>query len=167
MNKGKAKKVAFMGLFFALAMVLSFLENLIPTMPNGIKPGLSNIVVMYVLFFADMGSAYTMAFLKALFALVSRGATSGLMSLAGGLLSVTVMALFMKIGGNKISYLMLSVLGGISHNAGQIIMARFIMKSGYVFYYFPVLLISGILMGVLTGISLKFVMPFLRKISPD
>ena len=165
MNKKTTKKVAFMGLFFALAIVLSFLENLIPPMPNGIKPGLSNIAVMYVLFFVDIGSAYIMAILKAGFALVSRGIVAGLMSLAGGIISVSVMALFIKIGGKKISYLLLSVLGGISHNAGQITMACFIMKSSYLIYYFPVLFISGIIMGVITGISLKFLMPYLDKIS--
>jgi heptaprenyl diphosphate synthase len=73
-----------------------------------------------------------------------------LYSLAGGLLSLTVMALLRKVGG--FSPVGVSVAGGVSHNLGQLIVAMFVLETGRLMYYFPVLLISGVVAGILIGI---------------
>ena len=84
----KVKRLALMGLLFALAMALSFLESLLPALPMlppGIRLGLSNIVTMYALFVLGPVSGYTIAVLKSLFVLLTRGAVAAAMSASGGI----------------------------------------------------------------------------------
>lgn len=166
-RNSKVKRLALMGLLFALAMALSFLESLlpaIPMLPPGIRLGLSNIVTMYALFVLGPASGYTIAVLKSLFVLLTRGAVASAMSIAGGLVSVTVMLLISLLPGMKKQYLLLSILGGAMHNAGQLVAARFIIGNGYVWYYLPVLLIAGIGMGVITGLVLKVILPYINRL---
>ncbi len=164
----KVKRLALMGLLFALAMALSFLESLLPALPMlppGIRLGLSNIVTMYALFVLGPVSGYTIAILKALFVLLTRGAVAAAMSAAGGVFSVTIMLLLSLLPGIKEQYLLLSVFGGAAHNIGQLVMARFIINNQYVWYYFPVLLAAGLLMGAITGMALRVVLPYLNRLN--
>ncbi len=164
----KVKRLALMGLLFALAMALSFLESLLPALPMlppGIRLGLSNIVTMYALFVLGPVSGYTIAVLKALFVLLTRGAVAAAMSAAGGIFSVTVMLLLSLLPGIKKQYLLLSIFGGAAHNIGQLVMARFIINNQYVWYYFPVLLAAGLLMGAITGMALRVVLPYLNRLN--
>lgn len=164
----KVKRLALMGLLFALAMALSFLESLLPALPMlppGIRLGLSNIVTMYALFVLGPVSGYTIAVLKALFVLLTRGAVAAAMSAAGGVFSVTIMLLLSLLPGIKEQYLLLSLFGGAAHNIGQLVMARFIINNQYVWYYFPVLLAAGLLMGAITGMALRVVLPYLNRLN--
>ncbi len=164
----KVKRLALMGLLFALAMALSFLESLLPALPMlppGIRLGLSNIVTMYALFVLGPVSGFTIAILKALFVLLTRGAVAAAMSAAGGVFSVTIMLLLSLLPGIKEQYLLLSVFGGAAHNIGQLVMARFIINNQYVWYYFPVLLAAGLLMGAITGMALRVVLPYLNRLN--
>lgn len=164
----KVKRLALMGLLFALAMAFSFLESLLPALPMlppGIRLGLSNIVTMYALFVLGPVSGYTIAVLKSLFVLLTRGAVAAAMSAAGGVFSVTVMLLLSLLPGIKKQYLLLSVFGGAAHNIGQLVMARFIINNQYVWYYFPVLLAAGLLMGAITGMALRVVLPYLNRLN--
>lgn len=164
----KVKRLALMGLLFALAMALSFLESLLPALPMlppGIRLGLSNIVTMYALFVLGPVSGYTIAILKALFVLLTRGAVAAAMSAAGGVFSVTIMLLLSLLPGIKEQHLLLSVFGGAAHNIGQLVMARFIINNQYVWYYFPVLLAAGLLMGAITGMVLRVVLPYLNRLN--
>lgn len=100
----KVKRLALMGLLFALAMALSFLESLLPALPMlppGIRLGLSNIVTMYALFVLGPVSGYTIAVLKSLFVLLTRGAVAAAMSASGGIASVTVMLLLSLLPGHS------------------------------------------------------------------
>ena len=163
--KYRASRVALLGLLFALSIVLSFVESgfagLIPI--PGIKPGLSNIVTMYCLFCLGRREAYTLALLKSFFVFLTRGAVGAAMSLAGGLLSVSVMLILLLFGEKKFSDTFLSVCGGVSHNVGQILMAMLVLGSTAVVYYLPVLMISGVAMGVITGMLLRYLMPHLNR----
>ena len=164
----KVKRLALMGLLFALAMALSFLESLLPALPMlppGIRLGLSNIITMYALFVLGPVSGYTIAVLKSLFVLLTRGAVAAAMSASGGIASVTVMLLLSLLPGIRRQYLLLSVFGGAAHNVGQLIAARFIIINQYVWYYLPVLLAAGLLMGAITGMALRVVMPYLDRLS--
>lgn len=90
----KTRRIALLGLLFAVSLVLSFLEGLIPplpAMPPGVKLGLANIVVMYSLICLDFRSALTLTALKGLSAFLMRGAISACMSLAGSLVSALAM----------------------------------------------------------------------------
>lgn len=162
-----AKRVTTMGLLFALAIVLSFFESaimtLFPMLPPGVKLGLSNVVTMYCLFLVGKGSAFTLVVLKSLFAML-RGFISGAMSFAGGAVSLLVMLFLMVLTRHKARYLALSIAGAVAHNAGQIVMARVILKNRYVYYYFPILLLSGLVVGSVTGMVLNVLMPYLSRL---
>ena len=110
-------------------------------------------------------SGYTIAVLKSLFVLLTRGAVAAAMSASGGIASVTVMLLLSLLPGIRRQYLLLSVFGGAAHNVGQLIAARFIISNQYVWYYLPVLLAAGLLMGAITGMALRVVMPYLDRLS--
>lgn len=166
----KVHKITFIGLFFAVAIILNLLENMIPPvlmLPPGVKLGLSNIVTMYCLFFVGRSYAFGIVLMKALFVLLTRGFTAGLLSLAGGLFAVTIMIILMAIFNNKCSYLILSVSGGIFHNLGQITAASIILNTPLILYYFPILVFSGVAAGMITALLLKIIMPALNKITVD
>ena len=159
MPDSKTGYVARMGLMFALAIALSWLESLVPVpgMP-GIKLGLSNIVTLYCVTALGPVSALALAALKGLFAL-TRGVTSGMMSAAGGLCSVGVMLAMSKHSSRAFC----SVCGAISHNAAQLAVAALLLKNAVALYYLPVLLISGVVMGLITSTLLTALEPVVRK----
>ena len=168
MNQNKRKqirRVALMGLFFSLSLCFSLLESMvmIPGLPPGIKLGLSNLVTMHCLFFLGKSSAYSLAALKSFFVFLTRGPIGAFLSLCGGLLSVTAMTAADSVSRKRLSYIALSIIGAVCHNVGQLIAARFLI-SQFLFYYIPVLLISGVIMGVLTGTMFGHLTPYLKKI---
>lgn len=161
-----AYKVAFLGLMLALALVLSVFESMLPALPFlpvGVKLGLSNIVTMYCLLFLGAKTAFAVAVLKALFVLLTRGVIGAALSLSGGLCSVCLMLLFKRLPG--LGDRLISVVGAISHNIGQLVLASIILKSVYTFYYLPVMILSGVGMGLITGILLRLVMPYLKNVN--
>lgn len=86
------------------------------------------------------------------------------MSLAGGLCSVTVMLLLLKLKKLDASYAVLSIAGAVFHNVGQLVMSYFLINSSFVYYYLPVMVISGIIMGLATGVVLKVILPYMKKL---
>jgi len=166
-NTGRTKQLVLTGLFFAVALVLSIVENMLPPVPipvPGVKFGLSNIAVMFALFFMAKGQAYTIAILKALFVAMTRGAIAGLLSLCGGLLSLTVMVLLLLLFKDRISYLIISIAGAIAHNLGQFIAITMIYTGFYMVAYLPLLLISGVAAGIVTATLLRFILPAFKKL---
>lgn len=164
-----AKKVAYLGLMLALAVTLSFLENLVPPLPQlppGVKLGLSNIVTMYCVFFVGKGWAFGVAALKAAFVFTIRGPVAACLSLSGGMLAVGVIVLLLVLGGKRFSYIGISICGAVAHNLAQIVVASWLLSTPLVFYYFPVLIVSGIFMGSVTGVSLTTLLPILRRTLP-
>ena len=163
-----ARELALMGLLFAMAMALSVAESLLPVLPMlppGFKLGLSNIVTMYALFMLGVRKGLTIAVLKSCFVLLTRAPVAAFLSLCGGLASVLCMALLAKVGGLRRDYLLLSVVGALAHNTGQMFACALVMGSGLVFYYLPVLIVSGVVMGIVTGVVLKVVMPYINKLN--
>ena len=126
----------------------------------GVKLGLSNIVTMYCLFCLGWREAYSLAALKSLFVLLTRGPVGAAMSFAGGLVSVTAMLLLRALP-KKPSELFTSICGGLMHNAGQLVMAVLLLN-GAVLYYFPVLALGGVAMGALTGLLLRLLRPHFK-----
>ena len=149
----KSKKVALFGLMTALAFVFSYLESLIPLNIGipGIKLGLANLVVVTAIYILPKKDALIVAVIRIILAgLTFGGVSTMLFSLAGGLLSFTVMVILQKT--DKFSVLGVSVAGGIFHNVGQIIVAAFVMETAQLVYYLPVLVISGVITGLLIGV---------------
>ncbi|MEG0484643.1 MAG: Gx transporter family protein [Oscillospiraceae bacterium] len=167
MKKFSTRSVALTGMLFALAIVLSFAEGMLTPifcLPPGVKLGLSNIVVMFALFYIGKPQAVLLAVLKGGFAMLTRGFIAGVLSLSGGLFSCLILILLTYLP-FKISLLIFSVTGAVAHNIGQLIALSFVVTgSAYTVYYLPVLLISGVVMGSITSISLNAVMPALKKL---
>lgn len=164
MRNGKAGKVAFTGLLGALALVLSFLEGLLPPLPMlppGAKLGLSNVATMYAAGSIGLPCALFLAVLKGGFALLGRGVTAGLMSLCGGVVSTLCMWLLLRKNG--VSLMAIGVCGALSHNAAQLAVAWWLASPAVVFYI-PALVVLGVLTGLLTGLALKLCLPPLQKL---
>jgi len=147
------KKTAYLGVFLALALVCSYVESLIPFYFGipGVKLGLTNIVTVLVLYSTGAKEAVTVSVLRiALAGFLFGNMFSILYSLAGGLLSFVCMLLLKKTGCFHVTAV--SAVGGITHNLGQIIVASLVVDNLNLFFYFPFLLIAGVVTGVLIGI---------------
>lgn len=163
-NFSKAKYLSYMAMLLTLIVVLSIFESMLPPfpfLPPGVKIGLANIVTMYTLFYLGKKEAFFLNIAKGLFVLITRGFTAGVLSLCGGMLSIFIIILLSLIFKEKISYLVLSIMGAIFHNLGQLIAVSILLNNKYTLYYLPILLISGIIMGSVTGILLKTLLPVL------
>ena len=164
----KAKKVALLGILGALALVLGFLEHLIipdiQFLPVGAKPGLSNIVTMLTAISFGFPSSLYIVMIKALFALITRGATASAMSFCGGVLSVCVMCLLLKGRDRVFSYVGISVLCAVAHNMGQLAVACVISGTASLINYGKYLLIFSLVTGFVTGSMLTVIMPRVEKI---
>ncbi len=164
---GKTKKVVLTAMLFAVALVLSIVESMIPSVPipvPGVKFGLSNIVIMYSLFFLGKSTAFTLAVLKATFAVITRGAVAGLLSFTGGIFSILIMIILMCIFKDNISYFILSVFGAVFHNIGQFTAISIVYVGMNLWFYLPFLLILGVVAGIVTSSLLKFILPALKDV---
>lgn len=160
-------RTAYFGVFTALALILSYVETLIPISFGvpGIKLGLANLVIVVVL--------YTYGGREALLLSVTRILLSGFLfgslsmifySLAGGVLSLAVMVFLRRLGGFSVQGI--SMAGGVFHNIGQLLLAMVVVETYQVGYYVPVLLISGLVTGMVIGVISSEVLKrttFLKK----
>lgn len=152
MNK-KTRTVALCGVMTALAMIFSYVESLIPIpIPvYGVKLGVANIAIITVMYAIGEKEALIINCIRiTLTALLFGNLNSFIFSMSGGLLSFVVMVLLKKI--KVFSMVGVSVAGGVFHNVGQIIAAIFIMDTGAIIYYLPVLIVAGVITGIVIGI---------------
>ncbi len=167
-NSQKIRKTTMTALLFAIALILSVLESMlpvIPTLPPGVKLGLSNIVTMYALVTMGFSTSVTIAVLKSSFVLITRSITAGALSFCGGFFSIIIMVLLLKIPHIKKHYILLSCFGAIAHNIAQLALATVIAATPEMIYILPVLVISGVAMGAISGLTLKVVMPYINSIN--
>lgn len=165
--KNNTYKIALFGVLSAVALTLSYLEGLIPTvafMPPGAKMGFSNIATMFAASSMGLVSALAITFIKALFAGITRGVTAFFMSLCGGILSTVTMHLLFKLS-KKTGYMAIGIICALVHNFGQLIVAIITAGNLSVLGYAPVLLISGTVTGAVTGTVLRAVMPSLERVT--
>ncbi len=147
------KKTAYMGIFLALALICSYIETLIPFHIGipGVKLGLTNIVIVWALYLLGTKEALAISVMRiVLSGMMFGNAFSIAYSLAGGLLSFIVMVLLKKTG--RFKCISVSIAGGIFHNIGQLLVAAAIVQNLSVFYYIPVLFISGTITGLVIGV---------------
>ena len=147
------QKTAYMGMFLALALILSYVEALIPFhfgLP-GIKLGLANLITVVMLYCVGTKEAFLISVLRiVLSGFLFGNPFSIFYSLSGGILSFFAMFLLKKT--QKLHVVSVSVTGGIFHNIGQLAVAAAVVWNYNLFYYMPVLLIAGFLTGLLIGI---------------
>ena len=158
------KRIAYLGVFTALAFVFSYIEFLLPLnfgVP-GIKLGLANLVVIVALYMINVRAACLLSFVRILLMGLTFGNMASMIySLAGRMLSLVIMILAKR--GNVFSVTGVSVLGGVSHNVGQIIIAILVVETKSLLYYLPVLIISGTVTGALIGILASILIRHLNK----
>ncbi len=162
-------RVAFLGISGAFALVLGFLEHMlipdIPFLPVGAKPGLSNIVTMYVTDMMGVGAGIYITLIKGIFALITRGATASAMSLCGGLLSTVAVSLLLKHKDRLFSFTGIGIAGALMHNFGQLAVACLISGTPALLNYGKYLMIFALITGTVTGGMLTLVMPGVERIA--
>lgn len=162
----KMREITVCALLSSLALILSYLEFLLPLpVPiPGIKLGIANLAVMVAMYKLSNRYALTVNLVRILIAgLLFNGVFGAFYALAGALLSFTVMC-GLKYS-DKFSIVGVSMAGSVAHNLGQLMLASFIMSTPHLFYYFPVLLFSGMLTGILLGITAYHLNNKLKKIN--
>lgn len=146
-------KVAYFGVFVALALIFSYVESLIPihfAVP-GIKLGLANLIVVIALYKMGPREALILSVVRVVLAgFLFGNMFSIIYSLAGCVLSLLIMVVLKRFDG--LSIMGVSIAGGVFHNLGQIIVAMIVVESFSIAYYIPVLMIAGVITGLVIGI---------------
>lgn len=148
-----SNKLALSGVLTALAAIFSYVEALIPFSFGvpGIKLGLANVVIVFALYSIGPRFALLISVVRILVVSSLFGSPAiAMYSMAGALLSLAVMVPLQKTG--KFSMIGVSMAGGVFHNIGQLVVAALVVETMQILYYFPVLLIAGMVTGILIGI---------------
>ncbi len=147
----------------ALALIFSYVEAIIPYSPGvpGIKLGIANIVTVIALYKFGPKDAAAVSIIRIVIAgLLFNGLFGMLYSLAGAAVSLIGMILLKKT--DLFSVVGVSMAAGVLHNLGQLLMAAALISDLRIFFYFPVLLFSGIAAGILVGIVSAYILRSLR-----
>ena len=136
------RKTAYLGLFSAVAIILGYVESLIPVFAGipGIKLGLANLAVLFIL---DRYSAKEAALVSVVRILVI------------GFMFGNLFSILYSMAGDALSLIGISVAGGVTHNIGQLIVAMIVVSNTSLMVYAPALLVAGVLAGILIGVLTK------------
>lgn len=157
-------KVALTAMLAAVAMIFSYIEAIIPFNLGvpGIKLGIANLVILVSLYLLDFKFTLLINLIRIFVSgLLFTGLFGAVYSLSGGLLSLFIMYLLKKTG--LFSMVGVSMAGGVAHNLGQLSIAALLVSNMKVFVYFPVLLFSGLISGIVIGVIAFLI---LKKLSP-
>lgn len=161
------KKITLLGLLTAIALILSYVEALLPPIfvaVPGIKMGLPNIAIIFVLYRFGLKEAAAVSLVRlAAVALLFGSAMTLIYSLAGAVLSLALMSLLKK--SNLFSMIGVSIVGGVSHNLGQILVAMWLMETAEIGYYMIILTVTGTIAGILIGLAGSFVLKYLNNLN--
>ncbi len=148
------KKIAVLGLCTAVALILAYVESMLPPLFHavpGIKIGLPNIIIVFVLYRFGLKEAAAVSLIRMLAVSFMFGNMMALVySLAGAFLSMLVMAVLKKL--NFLSVVGVSVAGGVFHNVGQILTAMLLLGTAELGYYLIVLSVTGTVSGIFVGL---------------
>ncbi|MBR2122406.1 MAG: Gx transporter family protein [Lachnospiraceae bacterium] len=164
--RSPAEKAAKGAVFTALALILSYVESLIPfsfAIP-GIKPGFANLAVMILLYISSPWEAFAVNILRILLQGFLFGNLFGILySLAGGIFSFLIMIAVKRTG--QFTVTGVSIAGGAAHNIAQLIVASLIVSDPKILSFMPVLTAAGATSGLLTGIIASVVVRRLKSVS--
>ena len=141
-------------MMITFAIILSYVESRIPSFVAipGIKVGLANIVVIFVLYTIGIKEAIIISAIRVGIISVLFGNIMSLAySIAGAFLGLLVMFILKKL--TPLKLIAVSVVGGVMHNVGQIAVAAMILETAVVVYYLPFLILSGTIAGVAVGVA--------------
>lgn len=159
-----ASFIARVGLMAALALIFSYIEAIIPYNPGipGIKLGIANVVTVIALYKFGAKDACAVSVIRIVIAgLLFNGLFGMLYSLAGACVSLIGMILLKKT--DLFSVVGVSMAAGVLHNFGQLLVASALIEDLRIFFYFPVLLFSGIAAGILVGIIATMIIRTLER----
>ncbi len=160
------KKTAYLGVMAAIALILSYLESLLPPLPfyvPGMKLGLANFAILLTLYLFGIKEAAIVNFARIVLAAFLFGNFYSFMfSWFGAILSLLTEAFLYKRKG--VNELFVSVIGGLSHNLGQLIFCFIVMRNYLIVDYFVFLAASGFAAGLLIGFLVKMLRPSLQKV---
>lgn len=160
-----AYRVAMIGLFGALAVVLSFVESALPPLPvPAMRLGLANVALTAAVAFFGWQAGVPAAIIKIVFVLLTRGVTAALMATGGTALSLLLTVLLMELYRREVlSFIGVSVAAAGAHTAGQLLVAAWMLGAA-VAAYAPLLLLMSIPAGIVTGLLLNVLIPRLMPI---
>ncbi|MBB5174310.1 Gx transporter family protein [Texcoconibacillus texcoconensis] len=150
----KHKRNAIIVILVTNAILISLLEFFvfIPLPIPGIKLGLANIITLLAIVFLNFRYVINVVVIRCLVvAVLTRGVLTLAFSLTGGVLSAIVMAILYKRFRRFFSIKGISIAGALVHNTTQITVAAFVLGQIVIFYYLPILLISAVVTGYITG----------------
>ncbi|MBQ8600631.1 MAG: Gx transporter family protein [Clostridia bacterium] len=165
MRNKKTKKLAFLGLCTAVTLILAYVEALLPPLwaaVPGIKMGLPNIMLLFLLYRFSVKEAAAVSLVR-LFAvaLLFGNIMTLAYSFAGAVLSLAVMNLLKRI--DRFSMVAVSIMGGIFHNLGQVLVAILVLETAEIGYYMIVLTVTGTIAGILIGLAGYLVLKYLKQ----
>ena len=147
-------------------MVLSYVEMMLPPIWSavpGIKVGLPNVIIIFVLYKLSFKYAAFISLLRVFaVALLFGNVLTLSYSIAGAVISLTLMWLLKKT--SLFSMVGVSIAGGVSHNLGQIIVAMIVMQTKEIGYYMAILAVSGVLAGIVIGLIGAMLLKYTQKI---
>ncbi len=150
----KTKRLTLLALSVAIAMILSYIELLLPpifTAVPGVKMGLANIVALFILYKLGPVEAFAVSIIRvSMSALLFGTVLTFVYSLVGATLSLLVMWLLKRT--DLFSVTGVSISGAVTHNLGQILVAMIILGTKEIIYYMAILAVTGIISGVLVGL---------------
>ena len=152
--RNNLKKLTSLALAISFALILSFIESRIPAFvaSPGVKVGLANIAIIFMLYKFGIKEAIIVSIIRVVMVSILFGSVASLFySIAGAVLSLAVMIILKCI--TPLKEVAISVVGGVMHNVGQIIMASILLDTNVVVYYLPFLLVSGTIAGIVVGIT--------------
>ena len=159
------KKVAFLGLSASLALLLSWIEFLLPPLyaaVPGIKIGLPNVVILTVLYLVGTKEAAAVSLVRlCVSSLLFGNPVTFVYSAAGAVLSLLLMILLKKL--DRLSTVGVSVAGGVAHNIGQTVVAMLLLNTPQIAYYLIVLTVTGTISGIFIGLCGAFLTKRLSK----
>lgn len=165
-NRENLEKMMLVVLIGALAIVLGIVESFLPIkLPiPGMKLGLANIMIVIGLYYLDMKDMFFVIILKTVLTTLLLGTFSMFFyGFVGAILSYICMIFAFKGFKNQISLIGISMIGGIMHNIGQIIVAMILIQTKAIAYYMMFLLPIGLLTGIVVGIVAKLTLSRLNE----
>lgn len=164
-KNSSTKSIAFLGISASVALLLSYIEFLLPPLfaaVPGIKIGLPNVIIIFVLYAVGVKAAAGVSFVRlCVSSLLFGNPVMFAYSAAGAVLSFLIMMILKKT--DKLSAVGVSVAGGVSHNMGQIFVAMLLLNTPQIAYYMIVLTVTGTVSGVFIGLCGAYLVKRLSK----
>ena len=164
--RNNTKKLTLLAMMITFAIVLSYVESKIPAFVAipGVKIGLANIVVIFVLYKLGIKEAILISGVRVfIISMLFGNPISLIYSIAGAFLSLSVMFLLKKL--TPLKEVAVSVVGGVMHNVGQIAVASVILDTNVVVYYLPFLILSGTIAGIAVGVAAAVLVKRINRFS--